>query len=93
MRTWLGRFGVLSRFWRRFVEYAKVGLCLALIIFLFQIIAAGHGGFSAVSVSYSALFLVGIALAGAAGVAAAHEFRRPRESKEKREAWRKQLPW
>lgn len=87
--------GVLGRLWKRFVDYAKVGICLALIIFLLQTIAGvgGHGRVDVLGLFYSAIFLLGVALTGAAGVAAAHEIRRPRESKQKRNSWRKQVPW
>jgi len=88
---------ILSRLWKRFVDYAKVGICIALLIFLLQTIAGvgGHGGVSVLGLFYAAIFLLGFALTGAAVVAAAHEIRRPRQPqpKEKRDTWRKQVPW
>jgi uncharacterized RDD family membrane protein YckC len=82
----------LNRFWKRFVDYAKVGICLMLIVFLFQTIAGGSA-VSVISLAIRGGILLAIAIGGAAGVAAAHEIRRPREGKDKREAWRRQVPW
>jgi uncharacterized RDD family membrane protein YckC len=73
------RSNVLRRFWKRFVDYAKVGVCVMLVVFLFQTIALGAGAPDVKNLLFRAGMLLGVAVAGAAGVAAAHEFRRARK--------------
>ena len=70
------RSNALHRFWKRFIDYAKVGVCVMLIVFLFQTIASGIGAPDVMGLLFRAGLLLGIAVAGAAGGAAAHEFRR-----------------
>ncbi|HUO93233.1 MAG TPA: hypothetical protein VMU22_09940 [Rhizomicrobium sp.] len=83
----------LSRFSKRFVNYAKVGICLALILFLVQSVASGLGAPSVLSLAFRAGILLVLAIGGAAGVALAHELRKGRRDKDNRHAWRNQVPW
>ena len=93
MSNWLKRSDALDRFWRRFVDYTKVGICLALILFLFQTIAGGPGAVSVIGLAIRGGILLAIVIGGAAGVAVAHEIRRTRVGKDKRARWRRQVPW
>ncbi len=43
MIHWLTRSDALNRFWKRFVDYAKIAVCVVLIVFLFQTIVSGAG--------------------------------------------------
>jgi len=84
----------LSRFWARFVQYTKVGICLALILFLFQSIVSGLGGTPRLEdILFRAGFLLILVLGGSAGIALAHEMRRPKRRKDDPQSWRKQVPW
>ena len=75
------RSNALHRFWKRFVDYAKVGVCIMLVVFLFQTIVQGGAAPDVLGLLFRGGLLLGIAVAGAAGVAAAHEFRGRRETK------------
>jgi hypothetical protein len=83
----------LNWFWKRFVLYAKVGICLALILFLIQTITGGLGATKLVSLGIRAGMLLALVIGGAAAVALAHEIRRARRSKGNRDSWRRQVPW
>lgn len=78
MTTWVKPPDRLQRFWKRFLDYAKVGVCIALILFLFQNITFGAGVPDVMNLLSRAGILLAVAIGGAAGVAAAHEFRRGR---------------
>lgn len=76
----LKRSDTLNRLWKRFVDYAKIAVCVVLIVFLFQTIVSGAGAPHVGDLLIRAGILLAIAIGGAAGVAVAHEFRRGRRS-------------
>lgn len=80
MMQWLRRSDALMRFWKRFVDYAKIAICVVLIVFLFQTIVSGAGAPRVDDLLFRAGILLVIALGGAAGVAVAHEMRHKRRS-------------